>query len=148
MRERESREHEPRERESVNRVALLLDTDLELDERRRLLAEIESDAELRQHYHEISAVWELLDAFPAIEPSARLDEHVLEQARSELARERKGRLIRMAVGWVAAAAIFLAVFLGLPGERPGGSNLAYGGQEVAGEDGVYARTFDWDFEDY
>ena len=148
MRMRESREQEPRERASVDRVALLLDADLGSEERRRLLAEVEADAELRQHYREISAVWEMLDAYPAIDPTSGVNEAVLEQARSELAREHQGRLVRLAVGWVAAAAIFLTVFLGLPGERRGANNLAHGGQDSLVEDGACARSFEWDFEDF
>lgn len=148
MSERESREQEPRERASVDRVALLLDADLESEERLRLLAAVEADAELRQHYREISAVWEMLDAYPAIDPISCVSEQVLEQARSELTREHTSRLVRIAVGWVAAAAIFLTVFLGLPAERPGANNLAHSGQDSLVEDGAYARSFDWDFEDF
>jgi ferric-dicitrate binding protein FerR (iron transport regulator) len=148
MRESESREHLAADQEAIDRVALLLDADLEPEERRRLTAAVASDAEFRRHYREIEAAWELLDAFPGIEIPVHAEHQVLEQARAELTRERQGRLVRMALGWVAAAGIFLAVFLGIPGERPGRGNLANGGQDYPADDGFYARASDFDFEDF
>jgi ferric-dicitrate binding protein FerR (iron transport regulator) len=140
------------EAELRERIALLLDADLETEERRALEALIRRDPESRQRHRELLGIWTLLDHYAPITATRDVAEDLVSQAQSEARIEKRGRIARLAAGWAAAAAIFLAVFLGLPDKAPEdvGSGYSTGqrnGVEISEDYTLYAAC-SFDFEDF
>lgn len=138
---------------SRDRITLLLDADLESEEREELEALIEADPDLRGHYREIQETWSLLNRYSPITASPTLTHDLMTRVRAEKADETRGRLIRLTVGWAAAAALFLAVFLGLPRMRPSDTSTMSASAPVSTY-GVMTEGYSmymeslYDFEDF
>lgn len=140
------------EAELRERIGLLLDADLEPEERRALEALILRDPESGRRHRELLGVWTLLDHYSPIAATHEVALGLVNQARSEAKVEKQGRIVRLVAGWAAAAAIFLAVFLGLPGETPENSGSGYSigqrnGVEISEDYTLYAAC-SFDFEDF
>jgi len=140
-----------RDRTSRDNISLLLDADLEPEEREALEALLEADPELRRNYREFQETWSLLDRYPPIMASPILTRDLMTWARAEKAVETRGRLVRMTVGGAAAAALVLAVFLGLPSTRPSDTTTV---SASAPTNGVMTEGYSmymaslYDFEDF
>jgi len=135
-----------------DRTTLLLDADLAIEERRALEALLRQDPDHAERHRELIAVWRLMDAYSPIASTREVARDLVSRAQAEARIESKGRMVRLAAGWAAAAAIFLAVFLGLPDKGPRKAGSGYptaqrNGVEISEDYTLYASC-SFDFEDF
>ncbi len=127
------------------RVVLLLDEELDPEDRQALTALIEQDEESRLLLQDMKRIWSLMDHYTPIPVSRDLSGQVMEQVRAEVALEYRSKVIRLTISWAAAAAIFLAVFLGLPGNQK--SKESSGGAGSFDDYSTPLASY-YDFEDF
>jgi anti-sigma factor RsiW len=130
-----------------DRIALLLDADLDPDERHRLEDLVARDPQARRRLDEHRAVWSLLDRYAAVAAPERVRAGLTARVREERRVARRRRLLAVSVSWAAAAALFLAVFLGLPPEQARDDGYDQRAIELRETYSRYAASF-YDFEDF
>lgn len=130
----------------------LLDGDLDADRRFAVEAALSRDPAAQRELELLRGVDRLLDqglphAFPRQTPRAAFAGRVGDSVRRV---HRRGRLIRAAVGWSAAASVFFAVVLGVPKHRAVESPTPRIATLVDADDGDYGRleAAMYDFEDF
>jgi anti-sigma factor RsiW len=136
-----------RDHELRDRIPLLLDRDLDPEERVELERLVRKDPACWRRLREIQSTWTLLDAFDGVQSTSTATRSLMDRARAEHAAETRGRLVRLVVGWAAAAAIFLAVFLGLPSHQPSPNPQDATLSNVSRDFQLYVAS-SYDFEDF
>ncbi|MBN2492742.1 MAG: hypothetical protein JXQ29_17980 [Planctomycetes bacterium] len=136
-----------KDRDRHDRIALLLDAELDAEERRPLMDLVARDPEARRCLEEYRALWALLDGYPGVTARECVGAGLVARAETERRRARRRGLVHIGVSWAAAAALFLAVFLGLPAQRASDPDPSAVATELTETYSRYAASL-YDFEDF